>query len=311
MHPFWSPSTPLCTGILHGVLEGEHWSLGGVWTRGHYKGKSLWCWTCPLHRRGTFLSLFSLMLGLGVKYSTNIRIHVKCQGAAYLHCGRAAALAIVLSGTSPPPCRPGVLLVCFKIHPFLICDPGDWTCNSRRVTSLAACPQVGLYNVQCSWYNVLDSTYLSNELRAFCFFFFLKYWHLLLAHRGEEKAREALVWLRGTSQVWSNIPNLRICSLFFLLWANTGGWGACWLAGHQGKAGTRAHPQVSHSFSGSKSPSWFCLVHLIYSQPLRQALGNLRRPDIHRPFLLVTANFMYIDRIQSSLILFPPQRWNK
>ena len=225
MHPFWSPSTPLCTGILHGVLEWEPWSLGGVWTRGHYKGKSLWCRTCPLHRRGTFLSLFSLMLGLGVKYLANIRIHVKCQGAAYLHSGRAAALAIVLSGTSPPPCRPGVLLVCFKIHPFLICDPGDWTCNSRRVTSLAACPQVGLYNVFpiiCSMFMV----YCFNWIQLFCrmnkeqFFFFLKYWHLLLAHRGEEKAREALVWLRGTTQVWSNILNPRICSLFFLLWAN-------------------------------------------------------------------------------------------
>ena len=38
----------------------------------------------------------------------------------------------------------------------------------------------------------------------------------------------------------------------------------------------------------------------------RQALGNLRRPDILRPFLLVTANFMFVDKIHLffSLLLF-------
>ena len=73
---------------------------------------------------------------------------MKCLGAAYLHSGRAAALAIVLSGAPLYPSRPGVLLVCFKIHPFLFRDPGDWTCISCWVTSLAACTQVGLlYNV--------------------------------------------------------------------------------------------------------------------------------------------------------------------
>ena len=44
----------------------------------------------------------------------------------------------------------------------------------------------------------------------------------------------------------------------------------------------------SHFFLRSKSGD------LKSSKPPRQALGNLRRPDIRRPFLLVTANFMYI-----------------
>ena len=50
------------------------------------------------------------------------------------------------------------------------------------------------------------------------------------------------------------------------------------------------------------------LVHL-YNCPtflFRRALGNLRRPDILRPFLLVTANFMFVDKIHLffSLLLF-------
>ena len=72
---------------------------------------------------------------------------------------------------------------------------------------------------------------------------------------------------------------------------------------------------TSASFSrASESP--LSTVHLsqehcassifIIANRSRQALGNLRRPDILRPFLLVTANFMFVDKILHSLFLLNP-----
>jgi len=127
-----------------------------------------------LHRRGTFLSLFSLMLGLGV------------------------LLIYTLGGLLP------------------------WRLCCLAPPSILVVQVIGLASVV--------------ESPAW-----------LLTHRGEEKAREALVWVRGTSQVDGELADL---------------------------AATR-----EKQASGLN---------------LRQALGNLRRPDIHRPFLLVTANFIFV-----------------
>ena len=65
-----------------------------------------------VHRRGIFLSLFSLMLGLGVMFtadcsSTTDRIKCFKKGVADLYSGRVASMAVVLSCSSIPPRRPG------------------------------------------------------------------------------------------------------------------------------------------------------------------------------------------------------------
>ena len=65
-----------------------------------------------VNRRGIFLSLFSLMLGLGVMFtadcsSTTDRIKCFKKGVADLYSGRVASMAVVLSCSSIPPRRPG------------------------------------------------------------------------------------------------------------------------------------------------------------------------------------------------------------
>ena len=95
---------------------------------------------------------------------------------------------------------------------------GDWTCNSRWITCLVACTQV-FFLIICQWdfYDLLQ---------CFCqIIFFKTFWIFLIAahplSRGENEARKALVWLRGTSQVWEedvalNILNILLANIKYM-----------------------------------------------------------------------------------------------
>ena len=109
--------------------------LREVWSYQHRTDFLFHLFTETFFRRGTFLSLFSLMLGLGVRFNLQInllslqskyedmkRLHKSrtqvvnltkdqnlkiCQGFADIHSGRVASLEVVLSSASIPPCCTG------------------------------------------------------------------------------------------------------------------------------------------------------------------------------------------------------------